>query len=59
MIPALIIMAFLTEPFEPITQEPWNYVDEIETFDAKDFEQIERELERKLYRILEANPNDR
>lgn len=56
----LIILAFMLEPAESITQEPWNYVDEFELIEPRTLEQIEMDIERdrirKQFRILEAKP---
>ena len=59
MKPLLIIIALLTEPGESILEIPWDYVQEYEFIEPKSLEQIERELERKRYRIMEARPDER
>lgn len=49
----LIILAFMLEPAESITQEPWDFVTPWEEIEPKSFEEIERELKKRSIRILE------
>lgn len=57
----LIILAFMLEPAESITQEPWDYITPFEFIEPRTLEQIEMEIEREIYRkqfrILEAKPD--
>lgn len=53
----LIILAFMLEPAEPITEQPWNYLDSFEWIEPRSLEEIEKDLERRNIRILEAKPD--
>jgi hypothetical protein len=59
MKPLIVILALYLEPVGPITEEPWDYIQGIEEIDVRSLEELERELDRKKFRILEANPNER
>jgi len=54
MKPLIIIIALYLEPVGSITEQPWDFVEELEFIDPKSLEEIERELQRKKYRILEV-----
>jgi len=53
MKPLVFILALYLEPIGPITEEPWDYIQGIEEIDVKSLEDLERELDRKRFRILE------
>jgi hypothetical protein len=59
MKPLLMILALYLEPVGPVTEEPWDFVEEIETIDVIPVEELEEKLERKRYRIMEATDGDR
>jgi len=59
MIPMIFILALYLEPIGSILETPYDFVEGIEEIDVKSLEELERELDRKKFRILEANPNER
>jgi cell shape-determining protein MreC len=59
MIPMIFILALYLEPIGSILENPYDFVEGIEEIDVKSLEELERELDRKKFRILEANPNER
>jgi hypothetical protein len=59
MKPLVIILALYLEPIGSILETPYDFVEGIEEIDVRSLEELERELDRKKYRILEANPNER
>jgi len=59
MKPLIIILALYLEPIGSILETPYDFVEGIEEIDVRSLEELERELDRKKFRILEANPNER
>jgi hypothetical protein len=59
MIPMIFILALYLEPIGSILETPYDFVEGIEEIDVRSLEELERELDRKKFRILEANPNER
>jgi len=59
MIPCIFILALYLEPIGSILETPYDFVEGIEEIDVRSLEDLERELDRKKFRILEANPNER
>jgi hypothetical protein len=53
MKPLVIILALYLEPIGSILETPYDFVEGIETIDVRSLEELERELDRKRFRILE------
>jgi hypothetical protein len=53
MKPLIFILAIYLEPVGTITEEPWDYIQGIETIDVIPLEDLERKLKQQNLRILE------
>ena len=54
MIPMIFILALYLEPIGSILETPYDFVEGIETIDVRSLEELERELDRKKFKILET-----
>jgi hypothetical protein len=59
MKPLIFILALYLEPLGAITEEPYDFVQGVETIEVIPLEDLERKLKQQNLRILEVAPDER
>jgi hypothetical protein len=59
MKPLVFILALYLEPLGAITEEPYDFVQGVETIEVIPLEDLERKLKQQNLRILEVAPDER